>query len=462
MNHLNKQSTVKSQENGKIACKGITSDRRVGGYLFSVIYLERTLRNALRKKGAGSIILSVMAKKPCGENGGYYMRCIGCGREMSAPGYCMSCGTYNQGGTAGQGYNQTGASQSGTDSGAQDVATVSSEYAIVPYGTYNSVQDSYGYDQSYGMYGYQQGMNGYQQGMNGYQQGMNGYQQGMNGYQQGMNGYQQGMNGYQQGMNNYQQGTNNYRQQGMNNYQQGGVNNYQQTGMNNNRQMGSNGYPQQGGTNGYQQQMGSNGYPQGPANGYGQNNRMGGLRPAPGNGMYHPNRKRNIIIGVISGIVVLTTVLLIVLLAGSAGAGSPEAAIRNYMDACVGGNAGKLLDAMYPSKCQKTMSETTVSNLKEKMSVCNGQLQDLEMEFDYGGYSISNLEKKIREKTKYKEGEFEIEEVRYYDVSFDVQGQWFRPSEYHKGTIKNTTLWDDYSFVLTCYKVDGGWYCVRE
>ena len=355
------------------------------------------------------------------------MRCIGCGREMSAPGYCMSCGTYNQGGTAGQGYNQTGASQSGTDSGAQDVATVSSEYAIVPYGTYNSVQDSYGYDQSYGMYG-----------------------------------YQQGMNGYQQGMNNYQQGTNNYRQQGMNNYQQGGVNNYQQTGMNNNRQMGSNGYPQQGGTNGYQQQMGSNGYPQGPANGYGQNNRMGGLRPAPGNGMYHPNRKRNIIIGVISGIVVLTTVLLIVLLAGSAGAGSPEAAIRNYMDACVGGNAGKLLDAMYPSKCQRTMSETTVSNLKEKMSVCNGQLRDLEMEFDYGGYSISNLEKKIREKTKYKEGEFEIEEVRYYDVSFDVQGQWFRPSEYHKGTIKNTTLWDDYSFVLTCYKVDGGWYCVRE
>ena len=247
----------------------------------------------------------------------------------------------------------------------------------------------------------------------------------------------------------------------MNGYQQG-MNNYQQQGMNNNRQMGSNGYPQQGGTNGYQQQMGSNGYSQGPANGYGQNNRMGGLRPAPGNGMYHPNRKRNIIIGVISGVVVLTTVLLIILLSGSNGAATQEAAVKNYIEACMDGNTDKLLDAMFPSKIQKGISENTKRNLREEMSECNGQIRDLEIEFSSSEYYTTSLRSDIRKITKYNGDDIMIESIEMYEVSFEVMGKWYRPTSYFSGSVKNRTSWDDYSFYVICYKMDGRWYCIRD
>jgi len=332
------------------------------------------------------------------------MRCRICGQEVAAPGYCMTCGTYYEGdsnqGTVIEGQVEGVASTATVSAGAEQ-ATVSSDYSLVPY-----------VSQQAGSY-YQ----GYAAG-------------------NGMNGYppQGGYYPQQNGMYNYSQ------QNGYAYYQpSGGDGFFQQNGIY--------GYQQQNGIYGYQQQTGVNGYQQQGRYGY----------------INHSRRKRNVIIGVIAAVVLLTMVILIVALPGSAGASSPEEAISDYINACATGDADALLNAMLPSNLQRQLTDKQKKNLKEEMEFCNAEIRDLESSYSssISQEKIVDYQEALFEGLKIYDSEFEIDRVIIYSAQFEVKGDMYRPySSLLEGRIKNYTKWDSATYKMYCYKTDGKWYCM--
>lgn len=188
---------------------------------------------------------------------------------------------------------------------------------------------------------------------------------------------------------------------------------------------------------------------------------------AVGNGMYgyinHSKRKKNVIIFVITSVMLLSMVILIVALSGSAGASSPEDAISNYIQACTTGDADALLNAMLPLDLQKKLTEKQKKNLKEEMEFCNAEIRDLET-----SYSSSVSEEKIEgyketlfESLEIYDSEFEIDRIIRYTAHFEVMGEIYTPSIFQfEGKIKNFSKWESTSYSLYCYKAGGKWYCI--
>jgi len=166
----------------------------------------------------------------------------------------------------------------------------------------------------------------------------------------------------------------------------------------------------------------------------------------------------NTIIGIVAVaavVVALAIILISIFAGGSAGSGSPEAAVENYVEATFDFDIDKLLECIHEDIVNRTADEeydgdvdALKEELQEVLDMSKGMMGDAE--FDYDIIDSTDIKgDDLDELTEDFKDEFDLKISAAAEVEFEVS---------IKGEMFGEEINETEEATITVVKIDGKWY----